>query len=596
MESLTLIQNMHYSRDECYQVVDTMFSKMLKVDIEELFTEQALSNMFKKMLHFDILGLNAEKIVVLKDVSSTNPTMDGFIKLLQTVPITYDDIRQYRSQVKKYVDKTKLNIGNGHFYENVSLADFNVFFKITRRDETHNQFLYKDGFNFDVKPFLPQGDCSGGGLYFADFKDIYYWAHVGVYIRPILVPKGIPYYMERNIGRPQCPNKFKAPIIFALPRILLASDPCVDFMLVYSQNHGQMVAKHAMKSNNAETLKKCVLSSIQCPKFKMMMRILSLEKKYDALSSILLKQDSLELNTLRTIYGAEAIPHQLTPRLWADVIYQNLVEKNPLIFEIMEKVTFPALLKEEHVPAPAQRVSLDIAAKRLMADLKKRLSPALLEKLRKFESVHISGSYVLQFLTDSHVKSNDIDIYISYNSAIDYTMETEMKTFLLDKENKKTYKIEMPCEDGTDEKTTVKGPYKRAGNQYGIEGIHHMVKLHLLEDTQVDLIYLYNHSDASQFIHDNFDFEFCMHSFNLITGSFHMHPLYDYRVGRISDTYITKAIGPRTDSFSRYRIVKTLERYIKYTRRGFTVTNIFEFLQKIQTHLKQTVSIYSQYQ
>ena len=62
------------------------------------------------------------------------------------------------------------------------------YFKITNATENHNGFQYHDGLNILTEPFVENGSCVAGGLYFTDVEHIFHFVSYGVYLREIILP------------------------------------------------------------------------------------------------------------------------------------------------------------------------------------------------------------------------------------------------------------------------------------------------------------------------------------------------------------------------------------------------------------------------
>lgn len=71
-------------------------------------------------------------------------------------------------------------------------------YKITNTNETHHGYQYHDGLNVDTLPFSATGECSSGGLYFADEKNIGHFVDLGCYIREVIIPDDATVYIEEH--------------------------------------------------------------------------------------------------------------------------------------------------------------------------------------------------------------------------------------------------------------------------------------------------------------------------------------------------------------------------------------------------------------
>lgn len=61
----------------------------------------------------------------------------------------------------------------------------NIFFKITNKDENHNEYQYKDGLNITNKPLLANGIDGIDGFIFTTVDNIFSFLDDGCYLREI---------------------------------------------------------------------------------------------------------------------------------------------------------------------------------------------------------------------------------------------------------------------------------------------------------------------------------------------------------------------------------------------------------------------------
>ena len=94
-------------------------------------------------------------------------------------------------------------------FEVISGSEFNekyegiIFYKLTNDTENHHGLQYKDGLNEDIIPFSPKGECTSGGIYFTDEKNIEKWIHccndsIVKWIREVRIPNDAKNYIEKN--------------------------------------------------------------------------------------------------------------------------------------------------------------------------------------------------------------------------------------------------------------------------------------------------------------------------------------------------------------------------------------------------------------
>jgi len=63
-----------------------------------------------------------------------------------------------------------------------------MYYKITNQDENHHGFQYKNGMNILIEPFVDEGSCIPGGLYFTGIENILHFVRYGVYLREVTLP------------------------------------------------------------------------------------------------------------------------------------------------------------------------------------------------------------------------------------------------------------------------------------------------------------------------------------------------------------------------------------------------------------------------
>ncbi len=106
--------------------------------------------------------------------------------------------------------ETKMTTSNGNG-KVMSGDEFNSafpdtkFYKLTNKNEVHNEFRFKTGLNVDVLSFSPSGKCSAGGLYFTELQHIPLWLDYRpeiCCIRDVIIPEDARVYIEEK--------KFKA--------------------------------------------------------------------------------------------------------------------------------------------------------------------------------------------------------------------------------------------------------------------------------------------------------------------------------------------------------------------------------------------------
>ena len=124
---------------------------------------------------------------------------------------------------------------------------------------------------------------------------------------------------------------------------------------------------------------------------------------------------------------------------------------------------------------------------------------------------------------------------------------------------------------------------------YALDGINSIYNVRLTTTNKaIQLICV--RQKPIQFIQDNFDFNFCTVWFDgkevNHTNQYDLVCPYD---GHIMQTYLTACSHIMIDSKAKnamYRIASTLERIIKYKKRGFIVNNTCELIAIIKNMKK----------
>lgn len=82
------------------------------------------------------------------------------------------------------------------------------FYKITNKNECHNDYQYTDGLNILPDTFIENKSCGKGGFYFADVKNILKFLDFGIYLREITLPTTNPDFKMVQVD-----DKYKSNMI-----------------------------------------------------------------------------------------------------------------------------------------------------------------------------------------------------------------------------------------------------------------------------------------------------------------------------------------------------------------------------------------------
>ena len=129
-----------------------------------------------------------------------------------------------------------------------------TFYKVVRKDLTHNTVIYKLGLNTDPLKFNPNGSCKSGGLYFTDIAHLGRFYKYGELVAIITIPE------DARVYRDPAEDKWKA------DRFIIERFESIDsywsdrtfcleavkrygYALEHVKNHTQEICLEAVKQN-----------------------------------------------------------------------------------------------------------------------------------------------------------------------------------------------------------------------------------------------------------------------------------------------------------------------------------------------------------
>lgn len=116
------------------------------------------------------------------------------------------------------------------------------YVKLINATGMNRGFALKEGLNVDDKPFVEDGDCVAGGLYFCDARDAFYWKDLGyALMATVTIPDGARVVKLRD-------NKCRADKIILGPFARFEehpiwSDPALCLGAVQRNGHALMHVK-----------------------------------------------------------------------------------------------------------------------------------------------------------------------------------------------------------------------------------------------------------------------------------------------------------------------------------------------------------------
>jgi hypothetical protein len=458
-----------------------------------------------------------------------------------------------------------------------------TFYKITNYTENHNGFQYRDGLNIDTQPFGQDDFCSNG-LYFYDLQYLWRYRNMGVNVRKITLPEDAVYLEEEYYDM----KKYKANKIILGEKIEIGSDKFINLVKNTNLENNKWVSNYICKYNDEESLNFCL-------KYNYLDSCDELEGDYEedyiefykpAFKMAIVKKFFLNKNDFEGLYT-------LLNDNKIDV--QNLISNTNLGFQIDQlnkfcnisieeliqtsfktrDVTFINYLKDFYIPKVVELTKTyrevgfftNLLNNNNLNNIRSAINSKIpikniseFDKLLIDHAAFISGSFILNNVITQKFKPNNIDIIISKNNLNQF--------------------------------------YSSLNNLFSLNGIiieykeqilnkySHFVldsyKIILNNKTVINLIGV---TEPVKFIENYVDFNFsqCVYNGNDVLLSFKPEDII--RTGKITDDYINYIFSSELNDDTVYPLVETLERIIKYTKRGFIITNYKDFLEKIEIFL-----------
>ena len=453
-----------------------------------------------------------------------------------------------------YVDIYNKKYFNNPKYLNILSfsQNYKLYFKFTNKNEFHRGFQYKDGFNIDTKIFKPSNtSCSGGGLYFCDIDHLWKFYNFGINIRPILIPKDIPFIREQ-FGGDASYIKYKARIIYCLPYFRLGTT--LSMKLVHNTNDKNIKCfeNYLWLNNSIDELQKYINNTNNTTlKYKTYARFKILLIKFN---NILNDNNNIDIKEFYDL--CDIIEHKTNDFPHFDNILEEFLYNNDNSI-----IKFLYLYFKNLISKTKKYIKHNINNNRqehIISSLKNIIfnNTNLYNYLKNnnlLNNCYISGSYPLKFLLNLDYTANDIDIYIEYNPEIyNYLIHnSELKNFIT--KQKQHY--------GCDIKNIIK-------------------KMVNITIDNINIQFIFTNIYPVEFIKKSFDFDFCTCCYDIFSDQFIYDTKYNYYEGYIQELYIKDMTLENT--FTNYRAVETIGRCIKYINRGFIINNINEFLDHVK--------------
>lgn len=625
------------------------------------------------------------------------------------------DYDKYKEYLKKYncpdINNIKgIKYDACDFYdicENENIIEHTcpkIFFKLTNKNENHYGYRYKDGYNFDSNEFKPFGDCSGGGLYFCDFDNLYQFAnHVvqqaqfdlmleameyhknnhtyktldltqtpktntfnhtirDLNLRGVIVPPNIPYYEEVSNKA----IKYKSPVIFLLPKINMDDIDVIKRFFNSSYGNLLFILKRIIFSANLSSNCEIINMVLQIgknivkkndKKFKKIVRAICDYKHYFLMKKLFITNSKFEFKQIHNLFtGTNPDLEFITEcnekyileddffhsSKWnfSNLMYKSFYYKDIKLLNYYKNTFIPKYIETNknkfmHINPILSQINVGDGIKRIENAIQKDIPKKLLDVITKCNG-YVSGSYVLKHFANLELLPKDIDIYLPHKNHGIFSEYME-GLGVLNVKKKNSYSMSMKGirKFYKFNEKTLSDAINLAKDKHDNTNLHQQINPHntiveleelLMELNSnsnlnssnllnIDIIFVQD-DNPHNFITSNFDFTFCMSSYELLAQKINLPPLsleqvyfnthmnkistqqpnkktelnLNYKMptqiclfskGNISPEYFYKTFY-YPDSYSKYRMIKTLERIVKYTNRGFEITNINEFIAMIE--------------
>ncbi len=457
-----------------------------------------------------------------------------------------------------------------------------TFYKITNYTENHNGFQYRDGLNIDTNPFGQDDFCSNG-LYFYDLQYLWRYRNKGVNIRKITLPEDAVYLEEEFYDM----KKYKANKIILGDKIEIGSDKFIKLVKDTNTENNKWVSNYMCKYNDEESLNFCLkynyLDSFDDleeegeyniyhykPAFKMALikKEFLNKKNYEGLFNLLNKNEPINVHNLITKMNLALQHDQFNVcNISIDELIQTSFKTRDVIFiNYLRDYYIPKTLELNKsfkafgfIPNFSQKSNLDMIRSEIISRIPVK-NIRDIDNLLIENSAYISGSSILNCILPQKFKPNNVDIFVNKSNLNNFYYGLENLLSINDIEIKSNLRIV---------------------NKYS----HFIVdsyKLTLSNNTDINLIVI---NDIVKFIEKYVDFNFnqCVYNGNDVLLSFKPDDIMQN--GKIIDSYINYIFSTELNDDTVYPLVGTVERIIKYTKRGFIITNYKDFLEKVEIFL-----------
>ncbi len=473
-----------------------------------------------------------------------------------------------------------------NIYNDMNVSNINdsgrLFFKVTNWNNTTtlnkiSKYHFNDGLNIDKtfnnntlienieeKTKIYDINRRDLGFSFCKLNDIHLYNTnmEGLYIQPLIVPNNIPIIKENEFNFKGSIIKYKSPVVYTLPKIKLGSDESLKLLMGTNEFNEDFLMNYFYCSNDIENLIKfenmysCVdyhMSELLKKRYiHAYVKRLILQKKYELLYDKIVNNKKIGFNINIDL---------------SQLFYIFYKHKDGIFVKYLREYFYNRYIELNHKDFDQTIIDINLSNSKQKFEEYKEKNKNLKEL---FDYVFekgglISGSFALKLFSNAEKwESNDLDIYLpstDYQVIYDYLRENDYVNYF----------------SGNPKNNT------NFNKKYNMRGITQILDKYVHNGPSLQFIFV--EVDPWEFIKNQFDFDICMCGIKNDEFLYHHPNLNSFNDTTISDIYIRKMVGDEKDNYSVYRAAKTIERSLKYMKRGFRITNLDHFLHEIEMHL-----------
>lgn len=523
---------------------------------------------------------------------ASNSNTNNFMDINELVKVYKDPSKQSElySTFENFYENERFKLNRVvNIYNDIQTTDINnngrLFFKVTNWNGTSSnknvKFVFNEGLNFDKslsnifdesvetnepnKIYDIQKKEVGFSFYKLDDIHMYSFNQEGLYIQPLYIPNNIPIVKESEYNFKGTIVKYKAPVVYTLPKIKLGSEESIRLLLETNQLNENFLLNYLYCSNDIENLIKfenlyaCVdyhMSQVLRKKYiHSVVKRMILQKKYTTLYDKIINNGKIGFNIQLDL---------------SELFYIFYKHKDGIFFKYLREYFYQNYYELNKDSFEKAIINIDISESKDKLDeyLKTK------EKLKNlFDFVYeknglVSGSFALKICSNANNwQSQDIDIYIpsEYYTDVCTYLNVNYETHFFSHSHK--------------------GLKENCNKKYNMNGISNIIEVPGNTNNGPPIQFIFVDIEPWEFIKNQFDFDICMCGIRKNEFLFNHPNLNKFNEATISDTYIRKMVGDQKDNYSVYRAAKTVERSIKYMKRGFTILNLDHFLHEIEMHM-----------